>query len=169
MLATPYCPRDVVASEFFIPGTDPISECTVHMGSTLYPDTSGIGAYPPGAAAGSTYVSPGQVLPIDTNRATVVVPGRVGRPQIDSSPRPRDTTIYGVPRTDTSYRFGRPDTVRRIDSLRRDTLLKRLDSLRRPRPDTSRVRPDTPWTHSTRGLHRNRVRGCFGRGHPRDE
>jgi hypothetical protein len=106
------------------------------MGSTLYPDTSGIAGYPtypPGTSAGSTYVSPGQIQPIDTTRATVVVPGRVGRPLIDSSPRPRDTTIYGVPRTDTTYSRGRVDT-----------LLRRLDSLRRPRRDTTRIRPDTP-------------------------
>jgi hypothetical protein len=138
MLATPFCPREDVGSEFFISGTDPVTECTVHMGSTLYPDTSGIGGYPP-TSAGSTYVSPGQVQPVDTSRATMVVPGRVGRPQIDSSPRRRDTTIYGVPRRDSAFR---PDTVRRVDSA----LLRRLDSLRRPRPDTPRVRPpDTPF------------------------
>ena len=51
-LANPYCPPDVVMAEYFIFGTEPIQECTVHspfnMGSPF--DTT--------ARPGSTTVKP---------------------------------------------------------------------------------------------------------------
>ena len=48
LLQTPYCPRDVVRSEFFIPGTEPTRECDQHLGYPVTPlgDTLGIGAAP---------------------------------------------------------------------------------------------------------------------------
>jgi penicillin-binding protein 1A len=129
MLPSPYCPANDIGLEYFIAGTDPVTECTVHMGSTLYPDTSGISqypTYPPGTPPGSTYVSR-------------------GRPLVDSS-RPRDT-VFGRPDTTRRPRWldstlRRLDSLRRFDSLRRTDILRRLDSLRRSRPDT--IRPDTP-------------------------
>src|SRR2546430_10251246 len=36
MLATPYCPRPVVGTEYYVSGTEPITPCNVH---TTYPDT----------------------------------------------------------------------------------------------------------------------------------
>lgn len=147
MLATPYCPREVVANEFYIPGTDPVQECTVHGGG-LYPDTSG--AYPPSA----TY--PASPYPIggppnadslrrargDTGRAatTVTVPGtatpiRPGRtPPVDTSRRFRDSAIFALPSRDSLAKLkARTDSLRRLDSLRRDSL-----RVRPPKPDTSR-------------------------------
>ncbi len=45
MLQTPYCPRDLIRSEFYIPGTEPMVECDKHTGygsaSPSYLDTLG--------------------------------------------------------------------------------------------------------------------------------
>jgi penicillin-binding protein 1A len=99
LLATDFCPRDVVATEFFIQGTDPIYECSEHLGNYYYqPDTLGIGAYPP-----TGYPPYPPVGTIDTTR-----------------PRPADTlgrrpsTVF--PRRDSLGRIieppVRPDTLR---------------------------------------------------------
>jgi penicillin-binding protein 1A len=145
-LATPMCPR-AVGTEFFIAGTDPISTCAPDV--ALYPDTSGVGGalpYPPGSPppvgvpGGSTYVRP-----------PVRLPGSV-----DTTRRPVDTSIFVLPRRDTTAMKGsRADSLRRnarADSISRraraDSLKRLIDSLRRGRPDTSRlvrppIRPDT--------------------------
>jgi penicillin-binding protein 1A len=136
MLATPYCPREDVGSEFFIPGTDPIQQCDVHMPGYL-PDTVGTGAlYPPGTypppAAGAPYPVPR----VDSTRpgTGVVVPGspssiQRSRQPVDTSRRLRDSAIFALPPRDTStFRVTHPP---------RDT--SRTDSARaRPRPDSIR-------------------------------
>ncbi|MEO5568291.1 MAG: PBP1A family penicillin-binding protein [Gemmatimonadaceae bacterium] len=130
--STAYCPANVVANEYFIPGTDPVYPCTTHTQFGLYPDTLGI--YP-----GYT------PQPIDTSYRT--------RPPTtfrrDTLPRNLDSAVWTMPRRDTS-RGGifRRDTVGGIrrDTIRRpDTLIRRPrpDTIIRPRPDTGRVRPDT--------------------------
>jgi len=128
MLATPYCPSTVVGNEFFIPGTDPIAQCDVHLGSTLYPDTSG--AYP-------VIPSTGQVAPAPST--TVIVPGGVApirRAQPDTSRRSRDSAIFALPPRDTArVKIPRPpsrDTIRPSDSVRI-----------RP-PETPGLRPGIP-------------------------
>ncbi len=150
MLATPFCPREDVGSEFFIPGTDPLQQCDVHVDPNFLPDTAGMGAlYPPG-----TYPPPSAVYPpvypparrIDSThgRAGVVVPGatapiRRGQP-VDTSRRLRDSAIFALPpRRDTSmFRVTRPrDTVRTRDSTR---LVPRPDTILRLPPDTLRLR-----------------------------
>jgi penicillin-binding protein 1A len=96
MLATPYCPRDVVTIEFFIHGTDPIGPCDVHVAPMLYPDSSGVtGSYP------TTSVIP-PIRPIDTSR------------------RPRDSAIFPLPPRDTlPSSLKRPrDSLRVPDSVR---------------------------------------------------
>jgi penicillin-binding protein 1A len=142
MLVSPYCPRNVIGTEFFIPGTDPIIQCDVHTG--YVPDTVGTGAlYPPGTYP-YPYPTPGQVRPgIDTTRppqpgTTVIVPGAPAglpptpRPQPrDTSRRMRDTSIFALPPRDTTLRVRPPH-----DSIRPDTARPV------PRPDTL-VRPDT--------------------------
>jgi penicillin-binding protein 1A len=149
MLATQYCPRADVGNEFFIPGTDPIEQCTVHMGSTLYPDTSMMGsAYPPPSTyPASPYPIGGPLRPgvtdtmtrIPGSSAVVPVPSPYGPPP---RPLPRDTTsrrlrdsaIFALPPGDTStFRVTKP----------RDSTRTRPDSSRRP-PDTTRVRPPIP-------------------------
>jgi penicillin-binding protein 1A len=127
MLATPFCPRNAVGNEFYIPGTDPMLQCDVHTGAALYPDTSGLTPYP-------------TTQPVDTfarrpQGTTVIVPGQAApiqpaRPQPrDTSRRFRDSSIFAIPsrdtvRRDTSRVRPRPDTIR-------------------PRPDTTKPRPDT--------------------------
>jgi penicillin-binding protein 1A len=144
MLATPYCPREDVGNEFFIPGTDPIQECTVHMGANLNPDTSGVGAlYPPGTTPPlTTNPSPYPPTRIDSTRpgTGMIVPGSAapiqrGRTQpVDTSRRFRDSAIFSLPPRDTSmYRVTRP----------RDTLRPPDTTKIRPRPDTLRPKPDT--------------------------
>ncbi len=87
LLQTPYCPRDVVGSEVYIPGTEPTRECDKHLAYQGY-DSLGVGSplpsYSPPPPSGGTRVMPG------------------------ATPTPRRST-------DTT-RF-RPDTSRRRDSL----------------------------------------------------
>ncbi|MGE5102477.1 MAG: PBP1A family penicillin-binding protein [Deltaproteobacteria bacterium] len=141
MLATPYCPPQVVANEFYIPGTEPVQDCTVHNGS-LYPDTSG--AYPPPATyPASPYPTRGPPSADslrrlrDSGRTTITVPGaatpiRPGRPPVpDTSRRFRDSAIFALPSRDSLAKLkARNDSLRRADSLR----------LRPPKP------PDTTGT-----------------------
>jgi penicillin-binding protein 1A len=112
MLVGPYCPRDVIGSEFFIPGTDPILQCDKHTG--FYMDTLGVGAYPPTP-------TPGQVRPgYDTTRTgvpptTVVVPGAAGtlpRPPRDTSRRVPGSSIFALPPRRPPADTIRPDTAR---------------------------------------------------------
>lgn len=125
MLATSYCPPEVVANEFYIPGTDPVQPCSVHLGPGLYPDTSGVvGAYPPNA---DSLRRPRTGAGVDTTRTNVVIPGtaspiRPGRGQpVDTSRRFRDSAIFALPSRDSLKKPPR-------DSLRPDT------SRRPPRP-----------------------------------
>jgi penicillin-binding protein 1A len=48
LLQTPYCPRDLISSEVFIPGTEPTRECDKHLGysSPNLGDTIGIAPLP---------------------------------------------------------------------------------------------------------------------------
>ena len=140
MLATQYCPPSVVTSEFYIPGTDPIEPCDVHVGPGLYPDTSGAATYPPG----STYPVPYPVSGVpDTSRARqpgtgTVIPGtatpiRPGRGVPgDTSRRARDSTIFQLPRRDTTRRT---DTTSRRPPKppRPDTMPASRDDLIKPR------------------------------------
>ncbi|HET9425714.1 MAG TPA: PBP1A family penicillin-binding protein [Gemmatimonadaceae bacterium] len=134
--ASPYCPANVIANEYFIPGTDPVYPCSVHTQFGLYPDT--LGAYPPGSYPPSTY--PGYTPPpIDTSYRTG---GRATRPRDSMATRNLDSLVWTIPRRDTarSTVFPRDTTSRRI---RPDTLVKPDTLIRRPRPDTIRPRPDT--------------------------
>jgi penicillin-binding protein 1A len=142
MLATAYCPPAVVANEFYIPGTDPIQPCDVHVAPALYPDTSG-GVYPPTSAYPASPYPPGGMP--DTSRMRQppggtgsVVPGtaqpiRPGRTQpVDTSRRMRDSTIFQLPRRDTTRK---PDTasVRPPKPPRPDTMPHTRDDLIRRR------------------------------------
>jgi len=145
MLATQWCPRDVVADEFYIPGTDPYQTCDVHTGPTgLYPDTLGYGSYPyPGTNPPPTY--PASPYPLGgPPRPGATVPGSgvspirpAQRPPVDTARRSPDTSIFILPGRDTTRRptpYPR-DTTRRRPLFPGDTA--------RP-PDTSRVFPPLP-------------------------
>jgi penicillin-binding protein 1A len=79
LLQTPYCPRDVVGSEVYIPGTEPTRECDKHTGYAApgY-DTLGVGAPPP------VYIPP------PVSGGTRVIPGASPTPRRDTS-RARDS------------------------------------------------------------------------------
>ena len=86
MLQTPYCPRDLVSAEFYVPGTEPTLECNRHVGYTApYVDTIGSGLSP------NSYPPP----------PPVYVPPRP-RPRLDTT-RTRDSTrlpdSLNIPRT----------------------------------------------------------------------
>ncbi|HUQ20301.1 MAG TPA: PBP1A family penicillin-binding protein [Gemmatimonadaceae bacterium] len=104
MLQTPYCPRDLIRTEFYIPGTEPTLECDKHLGAGYYPggvDTS-LGRAPAPDTIYRTRPSPPPPLP----------------PTIDSGLSP---TVF-----DTSART-RPRPARPLpqrDTIRRDTLIR---------------------------------------------
>jgi penicillin-binding protein 1A len=116
MLATPYCPRSDVGTEFYIPGTEPQVPCTVHAGGGLVPDTAGgnvAPAYPANPASPNASPPP---YPLG------------GPPAPRSAPRPKaadtsraafDSAIFALPPRDTARRRPTP----------RDST--------RPRPDTT--------------------------------
>jgi penicillin-binding protein 1A len=137
-LSSAYCPADAIASEYYIPGTDPMYPCSVHTQFNLYPDT--LGVYPPGSSP------PGyNPRPVDTSYRSGVFP-QAPRPadSVRAVPRNLDSLVWGTnPRPDTGRRTVFPrDTASRI--IRRDTLTRPDTFLRRPRPDSIRPRPDTP-------------------------
>lgn len=146
MLATPYCPRSDVGTEYYIPGTDPVMQCNVHMPG-YYPDTVGMGAYPPGTAGGTPPAYPASPYPI-------------GGPPIqrsDTTRPPSTSPGYPTPGYPPPSRPARPvvpDTSRRfIDSA--IFALPRRDSVVRPRPtrDTTRLPRDTVRPPDTLGVH----------------
>jgi hypothetical protein len=122
MLATAYCPPELVTQEYFIIGTDPPSECPAHGPYATMPgmaayDTTGIApppAFPPldtaprrrpsrmaapstpdAAAPGAVLpgaVIPGMTTPPRRSRATRDTSARV-LPRRDSLRPPRDTTF----------------------------------------------------------------------------
>ena len=125
LLQTPYCPRNLVTSEFYISGTEPTRDCDKHLGygtpgyapidtfSTLPPSTSG-GIQPP------IRVTPPTIQP--------------GYEPVPSRNQPRIPTVF-----DTTTRRPPPaanpsalrDSIRR-DSLRRDSLRRRTDTIPSP-------------------------------------
>jgi penicillin-binding protein 1A len=121
MLQTPYCPRDLIRSEFYIPGTEPMVECDKHTGfgsgSPGYLDTLG-------RAADTFSRTPGAAPLLPPAPQVRVAPG--------ASPVPR----AAPPRQDTSHSRTVFDTVTRprprAVPARTDT--NNVDSRRRPRP-----------------------------------
>jgi penicillin-binding protein 1A len=85
LIQNPFCPRELVSTEFFIPGTEPVRECDVHSPFTMF-QTDSTGALVP--------VNPDPGTPGVEGRVT---PGAVpmpqpARPGDTSRIRPRDTT-----------------------------------------------------------------------------
>ena len=107
LLQTPYCPRELVRTEFYIPGTEPTRECDLHLGFTTpnFGDTLGIGAPPPPP---SYNIPPPNTPPTQGIR---VMPGSAPVPRRTS---PLDTGRSRI-RVDTMRSRG--DTGRLADSL----------------------------------------------------
>ena len=133
MLQTPYCPRDLIRSEFYIPGTEPMAECGKHYGygypgyidtlgrapqpSPQIPDTIYLPAPPPTANPLPPPVAPPQ---------TRVVPGGVPIPRPAPPPTRGDTnrsrTIFDTATRVRPRPVGPPPPSPRTDTIRRDTL-----------------------------------------------
>jgi penicillin-binding protein 1A len=79
LLQNPFCPREVVYREFYLPGTEPIRECDIHNPFMLMP-TDSLGLLPPPVGSGT----PGATQPGAVN----IVPGTPvpPRPAADSNP-----------------------------------------------------------------------------------
>ena len=97
LLQTPYCPRDVIGTEVFIPGTEPTHECDKHLGYQSGSDSLGNGAAP-------AYPPPPAYNPQSSGVQQRVTPGAAPTPRRampdTSRRRPRlDSTRIG---TDTS-------------------------------------------------------------------
>ena len=133
MLQTPYCPRDLIRSEFYIPGTEPMTECNKHYGygypgyidtlgrapgaSPQIPDTIYLPAPPPTANPLPPPVAPPQ---------TRVVPGGVPIPRPAPPPTRGDTnrsrTIFDTVTRVRPRPVAPPPPSPRTDTSRRDTL-----------------------------------------------
>jgi penicillin-binding protein 1A len=115
LLQTPYCPRSLVTSEFYISGTEPTRDCDKHLayGTPGYAPIDTFSTIPPPAGG-------------------VQAPIRVTPPKIQPGYEPvppgnRNPTVF-----DTTRRAAPPvsrDSIRRADSLRRDSVRRRADTL----------------------------------------
>jgi penicillin-binding protein 1A len=105
MLATAYCPPELVAQEYFIIGTDPPSECPAHGPYAITPGVAGydsLGAapppFPPLDTSFTTRRRSSRTTPPPPPAATVpgaVLPGAVLPGTTPTRPsRPRDTTVF---------------------------------------------------------------------------
>jgi penicillin-binding protein 1A len=70
-LANPYCPPDVVMTEYFLAGTEPIQECTTHspfnMGQPFDSTARPVAPGTPGATKPTTPLPPGKTRDTTTN------------------------------------------------------------------------------------------------------
>jgi hypothetical protein len=117
LLQTPYCPRNLVTSEFYISGTEPTRDCDKH----------------------GPYANPG-LTPIDTSPIppTPPVSGGVRGPITAAPPpiQPGYEPMRGQQRRAPTV-F---DTTTRRDTARRTTV---FDTTRRPQRVVTRPRTDT--------------------------
>ena len=131
LLATQYCPRNLVTSEFYISGTEPTRDCDKHgpyANPGLTPiDTTPIQLTPPpaGGVRGPITVTPPQIQPGyepvpsgQQRRTPTVFDTTTRRDTARRMPTVFDTTRRSVPRRDTARR-GVPirDSVRRTDTV----------------------------------------------------
>jgi hypothetical protein len=134
LLQTPYCPRNLVTTEFYISGTEPTRDCDKHgpyanPGLTPVDTFSTIPTSPPPSGA-----YPQQVRPT----APVIQPGYEPVPSGRRVPTVFDTTRRNLPPGDTIRpNLDRRDTTR-ANPVRRDTT--RANPVRR---DTTRANPVT--------------------------
>jgi penicillin-binding protein 1A len=107
LLQTPYCPRNLVTTEFYISGTEPTRDCDKH-GPYMNPG----GAYPVDTFSTTPYTAP----PPSTPRAPINVtppatqPGYEPVPSRGQPPARRIPTVFDTSRRDT-VRQPRSDTT----------------------------------------------------------
>jgi hypothetical protein len=133
LLQTPYCPRNLVTTEFYISGTEPTRDCDKHgpyanPGLTPVDTFSTIPTSPPPSGAYQQQVKP---------TAPVIQPGYEPVPPARRVPTVFDTTRRNLPPGDTI----RPNPNRRDTTrgnlIRRDTS-RAGTSPPPPSPDTPR-------------------------------
>ncbi|HMI56092.1 MAG TPA: hypothetical protein VK494_07895, partial [Gemmatimonadaceae bacterium] len=139
LLQTPYCPRNLVASEFYISGTEPTRDCDKH-GPYANPGLMPIDTFsriPPTPPLDGAVQRPPTVTPPPVQPGYEPVPSR-GQP-------PRTPTVFDTTtRRDTIRRLPVSDTTTLRDGGRRPTV---FDTTRRaPRRDTIRRDSTTPRT-----------------------
>jgi penicillin-binding protein 1A len=127
LLQTPYCPRNLVTTEFYISGTEPTRDCDKH------------GPYANGTGLPTIDTAPIQLTPPPTNRPPPPInvtppPLQPGYEPVPSRNQPRSPTVF-----DTTHR----DFSRRGDSLRRDSIVRGLTRRAPIRRDSTRPRTDT--------------------------
>ena len=128
LLQTPYCPRDLIASEFYISGTEPTRDCDKHLAYTS-----------PGFEFSDTLGAPSFNLPADSQRGPVtappIQPGYEPVPPARRIPTVFDTTR----RNPGNIRAPAPVPIAR-DTVRRDTVRQpsRPDSLPPAAPPPAR-------------------------------
>ena len=129
LLQTPYCPRSLVTSEFYISGTEPTRDCDKHLayGTPGYAPIDTFSTIPP---------SPGGVQqPIRVTPPTI----QPGYEPVPSRNQPRTPTVFDTTRrqspTVSPDQIRRLDSLRRADSLRRDSVRRRTDTI----PSAERV------------------------------
>ncbi|MFL5501286.1 MAG: PBP1A family penicillin-binding protein [Gemmatimonadaceae bacterium] len=115
LLQTPYCPRNLVTSEFFISGTEPTRDCDKH----------------------GPYANPGGAFPVDTFTpyAPPPTPSTTNRPPINVTPPATEPGYQPVPSRGQQQPQRRIPTV--FDTSRRDTV-------RRPAPSDTTQSPARP-------------------------
>jgi penicillin-binding protein 1A len=87
LLENPFCPREVVYREFFLPGTEPIRECDIHNPFSLLPtDTLGILTTPPDPGAGVRVIPGGAAMPTPARVPPDSNPFRVTPPPAQTPP-----------------------------------------------------------------------------------
>ena len=101
MLPNPWCPQESIRSEWFIPGTEPVGQCTVHT-----PFEAPLDSTNPFAIPNAPLPVPGTATTAPTPGATIFAPGNARvtpgsapvpqrtppRPAPPAPPAPRDTT-----------------------------------------------------------------------------
>jgi penicillin-binding protein 1A len=110
LLQTPYCPRSLVTSEFYISGTEPTRDCDKHLGYGT-----------PGLTPMDTFMVPptgGPQTPIKVTPPTI----QPGYEPVPSNNRPRTPTVF-----DTTRRRPPPR-----DSTPRDSTKPRTDTIPSP-------------------------------------
>lgn len=115
MLQTPYCPRDLIRTEFYIPGTEPMVECDKHFGygSPGYIDTLG--------RAPDTFSQIPAPLPPPAPSPIRVAPGATPVPRA-APPRADTSHPHTVFDTSSRLRPRPPAPAPKRDSIRLDSL-----------------------------------------------
>jgi len=130
LLQTPYCPRDLVTSEFYISGTEPTRDCDKHLAYTTPDYTSDTFGLPPVTPPASgleppTRVTPPPIqpgyegVPAPPRRAPTVFDTTRRAPPVIRAPspapivRPPDTGARVTPQPDSGARVLPPPTPQR--------------------------------------------------------